>query len=188
MTTPAQVDLWRAETTEHQNLEFKEAKNAYDKGKLHAYCVALANEGGGHLLLGVADKPPRPVVGTTVFQNIVQLADDLFQKLGFRVDIDEVNHPDGRVLVFKITSRPHGTAYNLDGKYYMRAGANLVHMSEDRLRTIFAEGRPEWTEEPTLRDLTAARVVELLDTQTFFDLMAQPYPNDAANRHRPASR
>jgi ATP-dependent DNA helicase RecG len=108
--TPEQVDLWRKAPSEHQRLEFKEAKNQYDYGKLCEYCVALANEGGGHLLLGVADKPPRPIVGTKACNSPVGMAEKLFCDLGFRVDVDRVEHPDGRVVVFRIPSRPRGTA------------------------------------------------------------------------------
>ena len=42
------------------------AKNNFHFEKLVAYCVALANEGGGRIL-GVTDKPPRRVVGTLAF-------------------------------------------------------------------------------------------------------------------------
>jgi ATP-dependent DNA helicase RecG len=63
-TTPEQIDLWRQSPSEHQRLEFKEAKTQFDNCKLYEYCVALANEGGGYLVLGVVDKPPRLVVGT----------------------------------------------------------------------------------------------------------------------------
>lgn len=104
-TTPAQIDIWRGELTEHQRLEFKEAKQSFDFDKLCQYSVALANEGGGQLLLGVADRPPRPVVGSQAFPNVVRTADRLFQAVGFRVDIEAVAHPDGRVLVFHIPSR-----------------------------------------------------------------------------------
>jgi ATP-dependent DNA helicase RecG len=52
--TPQQIDLWRQSASEHQRLEFKEAKLQFDYVKLLKYCVALANEGGGHLLLGIA--------------------------------------------------------------------------------------------------------------------------------------
>ena len=107
-TTPAQIDLWRKSPSEHQRLEYKEAKTQFDNRKLYKYCVALANEGGGHLLLGIADKPPRRVVGTAAFDNPVEMAAKLFQAVGFRVDIEEVLHPDGRVLVFHIPSRPRG--------------------------------------------------------------------------------
>jgi ATP-dependent DNA helicase RecG len=42
--TPSQIDLWRQAPSEYQNLEFKEAKNQFDREKLSAYCVAIANE------------------------------------------------------------------------------------------------------------------------------------------------
>jgi len=50
-TTVSQIDAWRAAPSENQNLEFKEAKTQFDNRKLYKYCVALANEGGGYLLL-----------------------------------------------------------------------------------------------------------------------------------------
>jgi ATP-dependent DNA helicase RecG len=154
-TTPDQIDLWRSVSSEHQRLEFKEAKAQFDNRKLFKYCVAIANEGGGQLLLGVADKPPRPVVGTAAFNNPVEMAEKIFQAVGFRVAIEEVMHPDGRVLVFHIPSRPRGTAYHLDGTYLMRSGEDLVPMSEDQLRRIFAEGEPDWLEEPSMQGLDA---------------------------------
>jgi predicted HTH transcriptional regulator len=177
-TTSQQIDLWRQAASEHQRLEFKEAKQQFDTRKLHEYCVALANEGGGVLLLGIADKPPRQVVSTQAFPNTVSAAEKLFRAVGFRVDIEDVAHPDGRVLVFHIPSRPRGTAYNLEGKYLMRAGEALVPMSEDQLRRIFSEGQPDWLEEPSRRGLDSQEVVELLDTQTFFELLRLPYPTD----------
>ncbi len=179
-TTPQQIDLWRSAPSEHQRLEFKEAKNQFDNRKLCEYCVALANEGGGHLLLGVADTPPRAVVGTAAFNDPVAMAEKLFEAVGFRVDIEAVAHPDGRVLVFHIPSRPRGTAYHLDGKYLMRSGEALVPMSEDQLRRIFAEGGPDWVEEHSKTRLDGQQVVELLDTQTFFELLKLPYPTDRA--------
>jgi predicted HTH transcriptional regulator len=179
-TTPEQIDLWRQAPSAHQRLEFKEAKNQFDTRKLSEYCVALANEGGGVLLLGVADHPPRAVVGTQAFPNVVDAAEKLFQSVGFRVDIEAVAHPEGRVLVFHIPSRPRGTAYHCDGKYLMRAGEALVPMSEDQLRRIFAEGQPDWLEEPSCAGLDAQQVVELLDAQTYFELLRLPYPTERA--------
>jgi ATP-dependent DNA helicase RecG len=177
-TTPEQVDLWRSSVTELPRLEFKEARKQYDNEKLYEYCVAIANEGGGFLVLGVANQLPRPVVGTQAFANPVAMTKKLFDNIGFRVDIEEVAHPDGRVLVFHIPSRPRGTAYHREGKYLMRSGESLVPMSEDHLRRIFAEGQPDWLEEPSKGGLSAQDVVELLDTQSFFQLLKLPYPSD----------
>lgn len=177
-TSVAQIDIWRAAQSEHQALEFKEAKASYSAEKLSEYCVAIANEGGGHLLLGVADKPPRPVVGSQAFLNLADSADKLFLAVGFRVEVEAVDHPDGRVVVFTIPSRPRGSAYHLGGRYLMRSGESLRPMSPDRLRSIFAEGQPDWLEEPSLAGLDAQAVIDRLDTQAFFELMKQPYPTN----------
>jgi hypothetical protein len=55
-------------------------------------------------------------------------------------------------------------------------------MSEDQLRRIFAEGKPDWVEEHSRTGLTAREVVEVLDTQTFFELLKMPYPTDLIKR------
>lgn len=178
--TTAQIDVWRSSPAETAHLEFKEAKNQYDTTKLRRYCVAIANEGGGYLVLGVADKPPRPVVGSLAFADTQDIAEKLFNWLGFRVDVEDVDHPQGRVVVFTVPGRPKGTAYHHDGAYLMRSGEDLVPMSEDQLRKIFAEGAPSWLEMAAMRDVSAQDVVQLLDTQAFFDLLRMPYPTDQA--------
>jgi len=131
--TPAQIDIWRSAPSETQNLEFKEAKTQYDNKKLHKYCVAIANEGGGYLLLGIEDKLPRRVVGSSAFHDPIAMASKLFTAIGFRVDIEEVQHPNGRIVVFHIPPRPRGTAYHHEGAYLMRSGEELVPMSKTSL-------------------------------------------------------
>src|SRR2546428_1704539 len=175
-TTPEQIDQWRQSPSEHERLEFKEAKNQFDNRKLYEYCVAIANEGGGRLLLGVSNVPPRQVVGSEAFNDVVVMAEKVFQTVGFRVDMEEVQHPDGRVVVCHVPSRPRGSAYHLAGKYLMRSGESLVPMSEDRLRVIFDEGRPDWLTEAARTGLADAAVVDLLDTQAYFELLKLPYP------------
>ncbi len=176
-TTTEQIDIWIGAPSENQSLEFKEAKNGFEREKLYRYCVAIANEGGGVLIFGITDKPPRRVVGSAAFQDLVGLTSEIFTNVGFRVDVEEVSHSGGRVLVFHIPSRARGSAYNYKGAYLMRSGESLVSMTEDRLRTIFAEGGPDWLDEPSKTGLDAQEVIELLDTQTFFELIKLPYPS-----------
>jgi len=52
---------------EGENFEFKEAKNSYEFDKLVKYSCALANRGGGKIILGVTDKRPRKVGWKTSF-------------------------------------------------------------------------------------------------------------------------
>ncbi len=53
-----QLENWML-GVEDEHLEFKEAKNQYDSHKALEYCAAIANEGGGFLVLGVTNEPPR---------------------------------------------------------------------------------------------------------------------------------
>ncbi|NOZ41041.1 MAG: MloB, partial [Planctomycetes bacterium] len=162
---------------ENENLEFKEAKSTFALPKIYKYCVAIANEGGGKLILGVTDAPTRQVVGTAAIPNHADTASQIYNKLRFRVDIEVLNHLHGRVVVFHIPSRPRGTAYQYEGAYLMRSTENLVPMSEDRLRRIFDEGKPDWLLGSALKKCTSEDVVRLLDTQSYFDLMQLPYPS-----------
>src|SRR5580765_2035006 len=98
--TPDQIDEWRGVSEETATLEFKEAKAQFDGDTLLSYCVAIANEGGGHLVLGVRNKAPREVVGTSAFQNPHKITKHILDTLGFRVHVHEVSHPAGRVVVF----------------------------------------------------------------------------------------
>jgi ATP-dependent DNA helicase RecG len=177
--TPEQIDLWIGLPSETQRLEFKEAKNQYDHNKLFGYCIGIANEGGGHLILGVTNSKPRRVVGSNAFPDVNGTAEKIFRSLGFRVDVEAVQHRHGRVVVFQIPSRPRGTAYHLEGKYLMRSGESLVPMSEDQLRKIFKEGEPDWLEEHTITGVNQADVIELLDVRSFFTLLKLPQPDNA---------
>lgn len=178
MLTLDTLNRWLTDAPESEHLEFKEAKLQYDTTKLLRYCVALANEGGGHLVLGVTDKRPRQVVGTQAFQNRGDITARILETLRIRVDAEELQHPGGRVLVFSIPPRPIGTPLHHEGAYLMRAGEELVPMSPDQLRRILAEGGPDWFGQSARDGASPDEVVALLDTQSFFDLMGLPYPTN----------
>ena len=179
MITLDTLNRWLAAPAESEQLEFKEAKQQYDTTKLMRYCVALANEGGGHLVLGVSDKKPRRIVGSQAFaapEHLNDLKARIVAKLRIRVESTELLTPEGRVLVLPVLGRPLGQALDYEGAYLMRAGEDLVPMTQDRLRSIFAEGQPDWLQQSAAHALSADKVVALLDTQGFFDLLKQPYP------------
>ena len=175
-TSPEELAGWLAAVREHERLEFKEAKTQYDLNGLFRYCVALANEGGGKLVLGVTDKPPRKVVGSQAFRDTGEIQSRILDKLHFRVDVEEFQHPDGRLVIFHVPSRPAGTAYQLDGSYLMRSGEDTVPMSEDRLRAIFEEGKPDWLSELAIDERSETDIIQSLDTQSYFDMLKLPYP------------
>ncbi len=163
--------------SENEQLEFKEAKNQFDITKLFKYCIALANEGGGKLILGVSDKHPRKIVNTQAFSNLDEIKIKLHDRLRMAITAEVVNHPDGRVIVFEIPSRPPATPLEYEGSYLMRAGEGLVAMTPDRLRKIFAEGSPDFLARIAISNLTSDDVIRLLDTQSYFDLLQIPYPS-----------
>lgn len=173
------LERWMGVPAEDEHLEFKEAKEQFDTNKLLRYCVALANEKGGYLVLGVSDRRPRRVVGSKAFvgpNDLNKFKAFVVEKLHMRVEATELVHPDGRVLVFEVPSRPVGCPIDFEGAYLMRAGEDLVPMTPDQLRRIFSEGQPDWFSEHARCDASADEVIALLDIQTYFDLLKLPYP------------
>ncbi len=169
------LEKWLVTPSETERLEFKEAKNRFDFEKLVDYCAALANEGGGYMVLGVTDKPPRRVVGSVAFKAPERTVGGLYERLHFKAVCTELNHPDGRVLVFTVPSRPVGHPIEHKGRYLMRAGEDLVPMTPDYLQKIFAEGQPVFEARIALSGLSAEDVIRFLDTQSYFDLIELPY-------------
>ncbi|MGD9765195.1 MAG: ATP-binding protein [Candidatus Binatia bacterium] len=149
---------------EDEHLEFKEAKQNFHLDKLVKYSAALANEGGGSIVLGVTDRRPRTVVGTQAFQSVERTKAGLIERLRLRITIDEIQHPDGRVLIVTAPGRPIGMPIPVDGAYWMRGGEDLVPMTPDMLRRIFDESGPDFSAElcatATMADLDPRAVEE----------------------------
>jgi len=124
---------------EGEHLEFKEARKSFHFETLVKYCAALANEGGGKIVLGVTDRRPRSVVGSQAFKQPERTRSGLIEQLYLNIDFSIVNHPNGRVLIFHVPTHPIGNPVKYKGIYWQRQGDSLIAMSEDRLRGIFAE-------------------------------------------------
>jgi ATP-dependent DNA helicase RecG len=138
------IEEWMS-STEDEHIEFKEARSSFNSDKLMRYCVAIANERGGKLVLGITDSIPRQVVGTSVFGNLEGTKLDILNRVKFRVDIEEVFVDNKRVLIFLIPSRLIGDPKHLNGAYLMRSGESLVPMTAETLQSIFAESTPDFS-------------------------------------------
>jgi len=156
--TLSDLQQWMNSPSESEHLEFKKAANQFDLEKLLNYCCALANEGGGRLILGVTNDSPRQVVGTKAFPNLETVKKDIYQRLRFRVQVQDLRHHNGRVLVFQVPSRPAGQPVRINRIYWMRAGESLTEMSEDRLKEIFNETQKDFS-----RDICSGATVQHLD-------------------------
>jgi len=157
MTIEQLEELMTSKEGEH--LEFKEARNNFHFEKLVQYCAALANEGGGKIVFAVTDKRPRSVVGSQAFKQPERTRSGLIEQLHLNIDFSIVNHPKGRVLIFHVPTHPIGNPAKYKGIYWQRQGDNLIAMSEDRLRGIFAEAGHDFS-----ADICASATMNDLDT------------------------
>lgn len=138
------------------HIEFKEAKRNYPfAGGKHVdpkerrrcvlgYIVALANEKGGRLVLGMADKMPHTVVGSDFAQDKVgELTDEIYERLGIRIEATELYEDGKRVLVLSVPSRPIGRLLRFEGVPLMRTGESLREMSDAEIFRILSEQEPD---------------------------------------------
>lgn len=140
---------------ENENLEFKSANKgsfsvlggeSNERRSVLGYCVALGNEGGGRLILGVTNTPPRIIVGTKSLENFEQVRSQVYRELGARIDLEEVIDEDGkRVVIVDIPSRPVGQVFKFRGIPLMRVGEELVIMDDATLTRILNESMPDWS-------------------------------------------
>jgi len=143
-TTLQQLNKW-IRLAESEHLEFKKAGRQFDSEKLIRYCVALANEGGRNLILGMTDKPPRQIAGTEAFPDVGKTQAQLLDRLHLRIDVEEMVHPDGRIVVVHVPSRPIGRPVEYRGAYWMRSHDALVPMTPEKLQQIFVEAEPDFS-------------------------------------------
>src|SRR4030065_2578927 len=98
MTTPEQIAEWPS-APEGRQLEFKTASTGFHFEKLVDYCVALANEGGGKIVLGITDRRPRDVVGTAAFTEPGRTEAGLYERLYHHIHNEEARYQDKRLLI-----------------------------------------------------------------------------------------
>ncbi|MDD5134772.1 MAG: ATP-binding protein [Phycisphaerae bacterium] len=149
---------------EDEHLEFKEAKENFHFDKLVKYCVALANEGGGRIVFGVTNTMPRKVVGSNAFKEVGKTKAGLIERLGLRIEVEEIDYNNNRVVVFDIPSRAIGFPIQYEGAYWMRRNEDLVPMTPDMLKRIFDESGPDFSAEicpnATMSDLASKAIEE----------------------------
>jgi len=145
--------------TEGEHYQFKEWKTKDDLREAAKICCALANCGGGKLVLGISDKRPRRVVGSTAFPQPERTRADLMSKLHVGIDFDTYHHEDGRVLVFDVASRPVGLPVQADGGAWWYQGDSLILMPEEIRRAVYAESGHDFS-----GDICAGAVIDDLES------------------------
>lgn len=178
-------------TWENEVVEFKQAGNDYSTDKIGEYFSALANEANlrgadaGWLVFGVNNKS-RSVVGTDYrtqserLQSLkMQIAENAEPRITFR-EIHELQHSDGRVVLFEIPAAPRGIPIAWKGHYYARAGESLTSLGLDkqdemRRQTLAQDWTAQVVPAATQADLDAGAISRARDS------FAQKY----ANRFKP---
>lgn len=149
---------------ENTTLEFKEARSNFSDTERSDYCAAIANMGGGKLLLGITND--RNIVGTSVYQGTInKIPQQIYQAIGITVAVEEVRHLKGRIVVFDVPSRPVGQRVRSNaGKYTypIRRGESLGEMDDAMTKEILNEVQPDFSagivEDMTLNDLDETAV------------------------------
>ncbi|MBQ9261013.1 MAG: putative DNA binding domain-containing protein [Prevotella sp.] len=141
------------------HVEFKKAEHNYPfaggqktdpRDRRHCvlgYVVALANERGGRLVLGMADARPHEVVGSDFSENEAgNLEDEIYKRLHIRVRTEELyDGKQRRVLVINVPSRPIGKALRFEGVPLMRVGESLREMDDAEYFSIISEQDPDFS-------------------------------------------
>ena len=133
---------------EGEHCEFKEWKTQGDFDGLTQYACALANEGGGKIILGVADQRPRKIVGTQIWPQYELQRKNLNQRIHLTTQWEEFKLPEGRVLVVTVPRHAYGMPAAWDSRAWVRENDSLVPLSEARRKAIWEEIGRDFSAEP----------------------------------------
>lgn len=154
MTEQELLDLIaKNKKTESEILEFKEWKTTIpfanggekdtDKKRcVYGYCVGIGNEWGGKLLIGVDDSGT--IVGTrATFKEDAKSW--IFEKTGQKIEIEEIETSDWKVIVLSIPGRSRWQFFTFNGAPLMRVDDQLLLMDHSTQKRILMETEPDWS-------------------------------------------
>lgn len=153
-----EIDTLKTLNESEDHVEFKRAihnfpfdggdrKTPKDRRKcVLGYVVALANERGGRLVLGMEDSRPHDVSGSDFgIGRLGEIEDTVYERLQIRIQTEELFEDGKRVLVISVPSRPVGKTLKFEGIPLMRTGESLREMSDDELFRILSEREPDFS-------------------------------------------
>ncbi|HDH06367.1 MAG TPA: transcriptional regulator [Nitrospirae bacterium] len=161
---------------ETECVEFKEAKHTSHFSEIGKYFSALSNEANlknknfGWLIFGIEDES-RKIVNTRFRPNRIDL-DSLKSEIANKtttritfIEIYEVHHHKGRVIMFQILPAPKGIPIAWEGHYYGRDGESLVPLNLQEIEQIRNQGQQsDWSAQickgATIEDLYPAAIAK----------------------------
>ena len=159
---------------ENEVVEFKRWNNGKSEAEIGKYFSALSNEANlrnysrAWLVLGVENDGS--VVGSTYKSRAKALhaeknrIQDQTGTITFR-EIHELEHPNGRVILFEIPAAPRGYPISCNGHYYGRVGESPKALGQDKIDEIRLQTRQfDWTAQivdgATIKDLDKEAIAE----------------------------
>jgi ATP-dependent DNA helicase RecG len=160
--------------TEHK-VEFKEAAKqyAYNSGRrsVLGYVTALANEGGGMLVLGVKENSilPHTIIGSLAWHGLEgKLEEDIYRDLRIRVTTEVLDDGGKRVLIIHVPRRPIAKLLKFEDIALMRVGEDLVVMSDEKVFEILSEQEPDYSAKVcqglSVSDLDPSAITKMKET------------------------
>jgi len=142
------------------------------------------NESYGYLVFGIKDEI-HAIEGTTFRAKMHKVGNEefehwLFQRLSPRIDFEIFEHiyRDKLLCIFRISAAQNQPVY-FSHQHYIRIGSIKRFLKDfpEKERKIWAKNSQHLFEKGiAIESVTEDQVIDLLDTQSYFDLMKMPYP------------
>ena len=134
---------------EAEGIEFK--PSLLTRKEIAEYAVGIGNAGGGYLIMGVTNEPPRRIqpVSPPSADDIQQIRRSVYDSAQIHVQVENLATPSGNVVIVPIPARPRGSVFHTrDGKYLIRLGEDLRGMTLQEIDAIRQEAGVELTAQP----------------------------------------
>jgi ATP-dependent DNA helicase RecG len=138
---------------EAEGIEFK--PSLLSRKEIAEYAVGIGNAGGGHLIMGVTNKPPRQIqpVAPPSADEIQQIRRSVYDSAQIHIQVENLATPSGNVVIVPIPARPRGDVFHTrDGKYLIRLGEDLRGMTLQEIDAFRQEAGVELTAQPLSGD------------------------------------
>lgn len=138
------------ETEDKVELKLAQTQFNYNSGRksLLGYVVALANEGGGKIILGVKENqsPPHEIIGSEAWNGKEgKLEQDIYRDKQIRITTEVIYDGNKRVLILHVPPRPVGKFLTFEDVSLMRVGEDLLPMSQRLMFSILSEQEPDFS-------------------------------------------